>query len=105
MALKDCLKKLGKSISPADTALLEEYLADGLTDEQAVRKLLLSSYQNVIDITNRVRAEGPVTTAPAKDVLVAVTKIQVRNLEKLEIERNKLTEKIDKLAEEEGEID
>ena len=103
MALKDCLKKLG-NISPADSELLEEYLADGLSDEQAVRKLLLSSYQNVIDITNRARTVQGVVAAPAKDVLVSVTKIQTRNLEKIEIERKKLTEKIDKLAEEEGEI-
>lgn len=103
MALKDCIKKLGKAVSKQDVAQLEQFISDGLNDSQAVRKLLIGAHQNVIDIAGRARTEGAAVT-PRPDVLVDITQMQTKNLEKIKAERDVLTAKIDELAEEEGEI-
>lgn len=103
MALKDCLRRMGKAVSEADRETLQQYLDDGLTDNQAIRKLYIDANKNVIDITKRARKEGADIT-PAPTPVSDLIEMQARNLEKIQAEQNKLFEEKDTLNEELGEI-
>ena len=98
MALQDCLKKLGKAVSKADILELDGYISDGLTDQQAVRKLLISANQNVIDIAQRAGKAGA-TLAPGElpAAVSDIVSMQGRNLEKLALERRDIKNTIDEL--------
>ena len=103
MALKDCIRKMGKAVSKADRSALQQSLDDGLSDEQAVRKLYISANKNVIDITERARKQGAEIT-PAPTPVSDLIEMQARNLEKIQTEQNALFEEKDALKEELGEI-
>ena len=92
MALKDCIRKVGK-VSDDDQALLTSYLADGLSDEQAVRKLLLSAYRNVVDIADRARGLGA-TVEKKTDLLAEVKSIQAANLEAVRKQREEINQSL-----------
>ncbi len=65
MALNDCMRKLGKALGKKDRAALEQYIADGLTDDEAVRALLVEADNDIIDITKRAKKAGAkVATKP-----------------------------------------
>ncbi len=107
MALKDCIKKMstaGIPVSKPDQATLRQFIDDGLTDDQAVRKLYIAANKNVIDITERARDEGAEIT-PAPTPISDLVEMQTRNLEKIQAEQTKLFEEQDALKEELGEID
>ncbi len=93
MALKDCIKKMKRLVSAEDVTTLEQYIEDGLSDEQAVRKLLIGASQNVIQLAARARTEG----AKLTDVTTPLAKVaqfreerQGRALGKLAAERTQL---------------
>lgn len=104
MALKDCIKKMGKAVSKADRAALQQYLDDGLNDDQAIRKLYIAANQNVIDITERAKSKGAEIT-PAITPITNLIEMQRRNLDKIRVQQDKLFEERDALKEELGEID
>ena len=103
MALKDCLKKMKGQVSKQDIVQLEQYIAEGLTDQQAVRKLVIGSHQNVIDIADRARTEG-VELAAGEVPVVKFIELQERNLEKVNAELSKLAGEMDDLKDELGDI-
>ena len=51
MALKDCMKKLGKALDPKDRELLESYLEQGLSDQEAIDRLNLVLDKKLLDIS------------------------------------------------------
>jgi len=106
MALKDCIKKMAKAgtpVSKADQASLQQFIDDGLTDDQAIRKLYIVANQNVIDITERARGEGA-TVAPSPQPISDLIEMSGRNLDKIQNEQAKLFTEKDDLEEELGEI-
>ena len=88
MALKDCIKKLGV-VSPADEARLQVFLADGMTDEQAVRRLLIEKSVNVVSIADQAREAGAKINAP-KDAIAEIRDLQNERVGKLMDDRAKL---------------
>jgi len=85
VALKDCIKELGV-VSPADEALLTEYLAAGMTDEQAVQTLLIETSIDVLSIADRAREAGATINVP-KDVIADVSNFMGARIKKLIKER------------------
>lgn len=81
MALKDCIKKLGV-VSQADEARLTTYLAEGLNDEQAVRRLLIESSIDIISIADRAREAGAAISVP-KDAVADIRDFVDARLRKL----------------------
>lgn len=95
MALKDCIKKMKGGVSTADVASLEQYIEDGLNDEQAVRKLLIGASQNVVELAHRARTEGAEladVTSPLAKVIQFREERQGRALQKLANEQGKLSQ-------------
>ena len=91
MALKDCIRKMKGLVSRADIKLLEQYIADGLNDEEAVRKLTLESDYNVVVITKRAVEQGA-AVAERPGFLAEIRSIQEKRAEKIRAERIKLEE-------------
>lgn len=92
MALQDCIKKLGV-VSREDRELLQQFLDEGLTDEQAVRRLLIQSQANVIDIAGRAREAGAVVAGP-RDVIGELRSFQNERLQRLLVERAGIEDQI-----------
>lgn len=93
MALKDCLKLLDK-VTDADVALLEQYIAEGLTDKQAVRRLLIETNVDVINIADRARAQGAEVAVP-KDAIADIRNFQDTRLRSLIKKRGKLEDEME----------
>jgi len=58
MALKDCMRKLGVPLSKDDKALLEQWIDQGLTDEQVLDRYELHINKTLFDITKKAQAQG-----------------------------------------------
>jgi hypothetical protein len=58
MALKDCMKKLGKALDPKDRELLESYLEQGLSDQEAIDRLNLVLDKQILDISLQAKKAG-----------------------------------------------
>ena len=83
MALNDCIKKFeraGKPLKPEQLKALEKAKAEGLTDNDAIRRVSLMAHQNVIDVVGRARNEGAVV-APVANPVSELVKFQSRKLE------------------------
>lgn len=91
MAIKDCIRKMKGLVTKDDKALLEQYLADGLTDDQAVRKLLLETDAEILSITKQA-AEAGATVANRPDFLGEITSLQNKRVEKIREERVKIAD-------------
>lgn len=92
MALQDCIKKLGV-VSKEDRELLQQFLDEGLTDEQAVRRLLIQSQANVVDIAGRAREAGATVTSP-RDVIGELRSFQNERLQRLLVDRAGIEDQI-----------
>lgn len=92
MALQDCIKKLGV-VSREDRELLQQFLDEGLTDEQAVRRLLIQSQANVVDIAGRAREAGATVVAP-RDIIGELRSFQNERLQRLLVERAGIEDQI-----------
>ncbi len=88
MALKDCIKKLGV-VSKEDEQLLNQYLADGMTDEQAVQRLLIERSVDVISLADRARTAG-FELKPPPDSLAEIRDLQDKRLRGLLAKRGEL---------------
>ena len=91
MALKDCIKKMKDLVTHDDKALLKRYIDAGLSDDEAVRKLLLEADNNVLDITKRA-AEAGASVANRPDFLGEIRSLQEKRADKLRAEQDKLAE-------------
>ena len=92
MALKDCIAKLrlaGHEVSQEDIDLLLSPEFAELSEAEAVRKLLLRAYQNVVDIADRARKLGA-KVAKNPGLLAEVRSIQKANLDALNAARLEL---------------
>ncbi|KPK74248.1 MAG: hypothetical protein AMJ84_00225 [Acidithiobacillales bacterium SM23_46] len=61
MAVRDCIRKLeaaGYKVSDRDKRLLEQWVRDGLSDTQAVNRMLAMAEFDVVDIASRARDRG-----------------------------------------------
>ena len=101
MALNDCIRKMKGLVSKADIASLKEYIADGLSDEEAVRKLTLESEYNVVVITKRAAEAGAAIT-DRPDFLAEIRNIQEARAGKIQVERVKLEDELRELNAEYG---
>ena len=104
MALEDCIAKFKGKITGDQIAALEAAKDEGLTDEQAVRRVLLAAQVNVIDIADRARKQGA-KLAPVPNPVSDVAKFQAATLEKIKAEREALTAENAKLKEELSDIE
>ena len=82
MALKDCIKKLKGLVSDEDIAQLEQYIADGLSDEEAVHKLTVESDYNVVLIAKRAAEQGA-TVANRPAFIAEIISISGKVVEKI----------------------
>ena len=88
MALKDCIRKMKGLVTKDDIALLEQYLADGLTDDEAVRKLLVEADGNVVSIAKRAQAQGA-AIQQRPDFIGEIRSLQKKRAEKIREARRK----------------
>lgn len=61
MALKDCLRRLernGVKVSDSDKRLLEQFIAQGMTDNEAVDRLDMVANKDIIDLAARAAQKG-----------------------------------------------
>ena len=96
VAIQDCIKKIGKAISPEDRALLEQYLDEGLSDEQAVRRLLVETTANVVSIATQARAAGAEVATP-ENVVAEIQNLSDEKMKRLFERREELTDQIDEI--------
>ena len=102
MALKDCIKKMeraGIPVSDAQKVAIENALAAGMTESQAIRAATLMAYQNVVDIANRARNEGA-TLAPFENTITKLVEFQARKLQQIEETKKELRTEAKKLSSE-----
>lgn len=90
MALKDCLDKFGPSITDAQRKSLADSLANGLSDNQAVRIAQLMAHQNVVDIASRVREETGIELTPVSNPVTQLAELQFRQVAEIEARRKEI---------------
>jgi len=97
-SIRDCFRKLGRAISKADRQLIESHILAGITPVEAVRLTLRESNQELLDIVSKVQlAGGEIQRRP--NALVDAREIQMRNLEKLQVERAAVQRKMGEVTE------
>lgn len=106
MALNDCLRKLkraGIKLTDDQLEVLNKALADGLSEDMAVRRALLLEHKNIVDIADRARNEGA-TLAPVTSPVTQAVEFQGKALEKIREERNAINDEITELGKVSGDI-
>ena len=103
MALKDCIKKLGKALSPEDKELLESYLEQGLSDDEAIDRLSLVLDKKLLDISLQAKRAGAAVKVK-KDVLAEVRQMGEARMEVLRNELRTVREEQDLLAVQRDEV-
>lgn len=86
MALKDCIRKIGKPLRKQHRELLKQYLDEGLTDNEAVDKLLVQINQEILDIADRAQKQGAVV-AKRPGVLAEIRSIRGKQIDSLTREK------------------
>jgi hypothetical protein len=81
MALIDCMNKLGKVLSKDDEALLQQWLDQGLTDDEVIQRYELHIEKKLVDITKLAQEKGA-TVLIKRDVLAEVRVLGEKALEK-----------------------
>ena len=71
MALIDCMKKLGKALSKDDKALLQQWIDQGLTDDEVLQRYDLHIEKKLVDITKLAQEKGAKVSVK-RDVLAEV---------------------------------
>ena len=85
MALEDCINKLGV-VSREDKARLRLFLDEGMTDKQAVRRLLIESSANVVSVAARAKDAGATVNVP-NDTLAEIRDFSDKRLRGLVTKR------------------
>jgi hypothetical protein len=88
MALQDCINKMKGLVTRDDRIRLQEFIDAGLTDDQAVRKLLLESDARVLDITAKA-AEAGAAVQNRPDFIGEIRSLQKKRAEKVRAQRKK----------------
>lgn len=91
------LKKNGVEITLEVERKLEHLLEEGLTENQAVRHLVLASHQNVIDITTRAQEEGA-TVAPVENPVTDLVEFQAKALTKVKDRQEEIQDRVTELV-------
>jgi len=97
MALKDCMKKLSKALDPEDQELLELYLEQGLSDNEALVRLDLVLDKKILDISLRAKKRGAVVKV-RRDALAEVRALSERRRGKLRLELIDIRQEQDNFA-------
>jgi len=58
MALKDCIRKLGKLIDKDERALLQSWLDEGMSDEAVVQRYQLAAEMDMLDVVRKAKVSG-----------------------------------------------
>ena len=103
MALKDCIKKFGKSLPAKDKELLESYLEQGLSDDEAVDRLNLVLDKELLDISLKAKKAGA-TVKVKKDVLAEVRQMGEARMQALRTELMEVRQKHSDLSAQRSEI-
>lgn len=99
MAVKDCIKllrKVGHKVELHDRRALKKYVDSGLTDEQAVSRLLLDATVELVEVTDRVAAEG-VEVETGRGKLAEIRDFRTEKLRSMMGERKDIVDKIEAL--------
>jgi hypothetical protein len=102
VALKDCLgklKKAGHKVSPVMRAQLEKYIAAGLTDTQAVQRMIVENASDIISIVDRVQAAG-VEVKTGRGAMAEIRDFRTEKLRALMGDRSEANEKVKALNDE-----
>ena len=100
MAMKDCIRRLekaGKPLTEKQLNALQTAKDEGLSDDLAVRKVVLMAHQNVVDIVGRAREEGA-TVAPFSNPVIGALQFQTKALTKIADRKNEINEQVDTLS-------
>ena len=92
MSLKDCLKKMTKAgipVSKDDQQTLQQYLDSGLTEDQAVDRLVVMSDKDIVDITLRAKKMGA-AVANRPDFVAEIYELREKNLEEIRALRDEI---------------
>jgi len=81
MALIDCMRKLGKDLSEDDKALLQQWIDQGLTDDEVIQRYDLHIEKKLVDITKLAQEKGAKVLIK-RDVLAEVRELGEAQLEK-----------------------
>jgi hypothetical protein len=96
MAMKDCIAKLkraGVTVTESHIKALDAAVAEGLTEDQAVRRVALSAQRNVVDITLRAQSEGA-TLSPVANPVTDLAKFQSKALTKISDRKTEINKEI-----------
>lgn len=99
MALKDCIRKLGKLITKDDQALLQSWLEEGLSDEAVVQRYLLAAEMDMLDTVRKAKISGELQIRNP-DVRATISEYATAAFDKAEKEYNSVLNKVDNLQEE-----
>jgi hypothetical protein len=100
MALKDCIKRMekaGRPLKPDQLKALEQAKDEGLSDNDAIRRVSLMAHQNIVDIAGRARNEGA-TLAPVANPLTDLAKFQASKLVKIVERKAKINAELEAKA-------
>ena len=81
MALIDCMNKLGKRLSKDDKALLQQWIDQGLTDDEVLQRYDLHIEKKLVDITKLAQEKGAKVSLK-RDVLGEVRSFSEARLDK-----------------------
>jgi hypothetical protein len=98
--MKDCIRRLekaGKPLTEKQLNALQTAKDEGLSDDLAVRKVVLMAHQNVVDIVGRAREEGA-TVAPFSNPVIGALQFQTKALTKIADRKNEINEQVDTLS-------
>jgi hypothetical protein len=100
MSFKNCIRRLkraGVEITFEMEQEVSRLLDEGLTESQAVRRMVLAAHQNVIDITVRARNEGATVMPVANPVSELVT-FQAKALQKIKDRQDEIQDRVSELT-------
>ena len=103
MALKDCMDRLGPRLKPDDKELLQQWIDQGLTDDEVLARYDLHIEKKLFDITKAAQDKGaPVSVK--RDVLAEVRSFGEATLAKARIRLVEVRNEYDELNNQFGEI-
>jgi DNA repair protein RadC len=85
MGLKDCLKKLGGELGKENRELLESYIEQGMSDDDAVARMELVLDKKIFDVSIRAKRSGAGVKVK-RDVLGELRSIGLQRLEVLRVQ-------------------
>lgn len=89
MALKDCIRKLGKLISREDRELLQSWLDEGIEDEAVVQRYLLAAEMDMLDVLRKAQISGEIQIR-TPDVRATISEFATVAFDKAEKEYNRI---------------